>query len=196
LTVDKTTYTGDPRIKSSFMYPNNWRLEMVDVKKKDSGLYICQISSHPSVGLHTTIRFEGETCFHEKKNLKQCYIFFRAHYTDVSTSSTAIPHPKKFCNSGSVISLKCIIRCHLIENDTIQDITNVSLKRKKVLIDIQKQERIRRVEILSKHLSQIFCFAAWEWSSGNEHSSNFWRCLGRCRFLLLYFASYWKYGFS
>jgi hypothetical protein len=58
LTVDKTTYTGDTRIKSSFMYPNNWRLEMVDVQKKDSGLYICQISSHPPVGLHITIQGE------------------------------------------------------------------------------------------------------------------------------------------
>ena len=60
LTVGKTTYTGDTRIKSSFSYPNNWRLEMVDMQTKDSGLYICQISSHPPVGLHTRIRVSGE----------------------------------------------------------------------------------------------------------------------------------------
>jgi hypothetical protein len=60
LTVDKTMYTRDKRIKSSFSYPNNWRLEMVDMQKKDSGLYICQISSHPPLGLHTTIRVKGK----------------------------------------------------------------------------------------------------------------------------------------
>ena len=67
MTVDKTTYTGDTRIKSSFMYPNNWRLEMVDMQKKDSGLYICQISSHPPVGLHTIVRVKGKTYFHTKE---------------------------------------------------------------------------------------------------------------------------------
>ena len=59
LTVGNTTYTGDKRIKSSFIYPNNWRLEMVDVQKKDSGLYVCQISTHPPIELHTIIRVQG-----------------------------------------------------------------------------------------------------------------------------------------
>ena len=31
LTVGNITYTGDPRISSSFNYPNNWRLVMSDV---------------------------------------------------------------------------------------------------------------------------------------------------------------------
>jgi hypothetical protein len=61
LTVGKTTYTGDSRIKSSFSYPNNWRLEMIDLQKKDSGLYVCQISTHPPVGLHTVITVRGKT---------------------------------------------------------------------------------------------------------------------------------------
>ena len=60
LTVGKTTYTGDTRFKSSFSYPNNWRLEMMDVQKKDSGLYVCQIATHPPVGLHTVVRVRGE----------------------------------------------------------------------------------------------------------------------------------------
>ena len=62
LTVGKTTYTGDTRIKSSFSYPNNWRLEMDDLQKKDSGLYVC----HPPVGLHTVIRVTGENILHSK----------------------------------------------------------------------------------------------------------------------------------
>ena len=64
---------------------------------------------------------------------------------DMSSSSTAINHPQKFFNPGSVISLKCIIRRYLIKNATIQDITNVSWKKDKVLIDLQKQEGIRKV---------------------------------------------------
>ena len=72
LTVGKTTYTGDTRIQSSFSYPNNWRLEMVDVQKKDSGLYICQISSHPPVGLHTIVRVGGNKYFHTKEKQIAC----------------------------------------------------------------------------------------------------------------------------
>ena len=64
---------------------------------------------------------------------------------DVSSSSTAINHPTKFYNPGSSISLKCTIRRYLIKNATIQDITNVSWKKDEVLIDLQKQERIRKV---------------------------------------------------
>ena len=61
-TVGKTTYTGDTRMKSSFSYPNNWRLEMDDLQKKDSGLYVC----HPLVGLQTVIRVRGENILHSK----------------------------------------------------------------------------------------------------------------------------------
>ena len=60
LMVGKTTYTGDTRIKSSLSYPSNWRLEMMDLQKKDSGLYVCQMSTHPPVGLHTVIRVRGK----------------------------------------------------------------------------------------------------------------------------------------
>ena len=59
LTVGNTTYTRDTHISSSFSYPNNWGLRMQDVQKKDSGLYICQISTHPPLGLHTLVRVTG-----------------------------------------------------------------------------------------------------------------------------------------
>ena len=57
--MGNTTYTGDHRIRSSFSYPNNWRLEIEDVQKKDSGLYVCQISTHPPIGLMTRIMVKG-----------------------------------------------------------------------------------------------------------------------------------------
>ena len=59
LTVGNTTYTRDTHISSSFSYPNNWGLRMQDVERKDSGLYICQISTHPPLGLLTTVRVTG-----------------------------------------------------------------------------------------------------------------------------------------
>ena len=59
LTVDKTTYTKDVRVKASFMYPNNWRLEIKDVGPQDSGLYNCQLSTHPPIGLFTSVKVTG-----------------------------------------------------------------------------------------------------------------------------------------
>jgi len=128
LTVGNTTYSGDTRIKSSFSYPNNWRLEIADVQKKDSGLYICQISTHPPMGLHTIIR------------VKDAILEMLGEDLDPS-SPQSLP-PDKFYNPGSDISLKCIIRRHLIKNATVQDITNVSWKKDGVIIDLQTQERI------------------------------------------------------
>ena len=71
---------------------------------------------------------------------------------DSETSSLLnLPHDN-FFNPGSTISLKCIIRRHLIQNATLSDITNVTWKKKGVFIDMQMQERIRKVEIGHKNL--------------------------------------------
>ena len=60
LTVGKSTYTGDNRFRASFIYPNNWRLEMKDVQMADSGLYVCQISTHPPTEIHTRVTVSGK----------------------------------------------------------------------------------------------------------------------------------------
>ncbi|KAG5682184.1 hypothetical protein PVAND_011552 [Polypedilum vanderplanki] len=47
LTVGNVTYSGDPRIKVMFIYPNNWRLSINPITPDDGGLYMCQVSTHP-----------------------------------------------------------------------------------------------------------------------------------------------------
>ncbi|XP_055603397.1 uncharacterized protein LOC129751742 [Uranotaenia lowii] len=47
LTVGNNTYSGDPRIRVKFQYPNNWRLHINPIRSDDAGLYMCQVSTHP-----------------------------------------------------------------------------------------------------------------------------------------------------
>lgn len=43
-----------------FRYPNNWRLNISDVRKSDEGRYLCQISSFPPKALLTFLHVKGE----------------------------------------------------------------------------------------------------------------------------------------
>ncbi|KAH8289866.1 hypothetical protein KR054_012402, partial [Drosophila jambulina] len=47
LTVGNVTYSGDPRIRVKFQYPNNWRLLINPTQAEDAGIYMCQVSTHP-----------------------------------------------------------------------------------------------------------------------------------------------------
>ncbi|XP_041563993.1 uncharacterized protein LOC108134983 isoform X2 [Drosophila elegans] len=47
LTVGNVTYSGDPRIRVKFQYPNNWRLLINPTQTEDAGVYMCQVSTHP-----------------------------------------------------------------------------------------------------------------------------------------------------
>ncbi|XP_030079339.1 uncharacterized protein LOC111592715 [Drosophila hydei] len=47
LTVGNVTYSGDPRIRVKFQYPNNWRLMINPTQREDAGIYMCQVSTHP-----------------------------------------------------------------------------------------------------------------------------------------------------
>jgi hypothetical protein len=68
-----------------------------------------------------------------------------------TSTSQKLP-PDKFFNPGSTISLKCIIRRHLIKNATVSEITNVTWKKNKVILDLQIQERIRKVKNKDKSI--------------------------------------------
>ena len=48
------------RLNFHCRYPNNWRLNMSDVRKSDGGLYVCEISSFPPKVLLTRLRVKGE----------------------------------------------------------------------------------------------------------------------------------------
>ena len=90
-------------------------------------------------------------------------------------SSQNLP-PDKFFNPGSTISLKCIIRRHIIKNATISEITNVTWKKNGLIIDLQMQERFRKVEnekwaqkyLVKYSILQYGCCCIWP--PGDKHS--------------------------
>ncbi|KAL1492620.1 hypothetical protein ABEB36_010856 [Hypothenemus hampei] len=47
LTVGKNTHSKDERFHLAFRYPNNYRLKISYLTKRDDGEYECQITSHP-----------------------------------------------------------------------------------------------------------------------------------------------------
>lgn len=78
LSVGNVTHTGDPRFKVTFQYPNNWRLHINPMQKDDSGLYMCQVSTHPPRVFTTNVTVMREyksflpfACYFEKERRKK-----------------------------------------------------------------------------------------------------------------------------
>lgn len=61
LTVGNVTYSGDPRIRVKFQYPNNWRLMINPTQREDAGIYMCQVSTHPPRVFTTNLTILGKS---------------------------------------------------------------------------------------------------------------------------------------
>jgi hypothetical protein len=59
LTLGTKNHSSDPRFLSDFKYPNNWRLTIRNASRSDSGVYLCQISTHPPKVLEVQVTVEG-----------------------------------------------------------------------------------------------------------------------------------------
>lgn len=78
LTVGNITYSGDPRIKVTFQYPNNWRLHINPMLKEDAGLYMCQVSTHPPRVFATNVTVLRK-CFFSSLLSFCCYYIFELY---------------------------------------------------------------------------------------------------------------------
>ncbi|XP_071743348.1 zwei Ig domain protein zig-8 isoform X2 [Lepeophtheirus salmonis] len=143
LTVGDSTYTGDSRINVSYKYPNNYRLNITNVKKSDAGRYVCQISTFPPKGLFTYLKVED------------------ALLELIDSNYEAMM--EQFYNPGSEIALTCIIRSR-------EDwATDVMWMKENTLLDLYSKPSISiGMQVEAEHvLSRLWIREASLSDSGN-----------------------------
>ncbi|XP_017045623.1 uncharacterized protein LOC108091111 [Drosophila ficusphila] len=119
LTVGNVTYSGDPRIRVKFQYPNNWRLLINPTQTEDAGVYMCQVSTHPPRVFTTNLTI-----------LEPPLRIIDEHERDVGD---------RYYKSGSTVDLQCqisrsffqkerqtIIKSTDTANDAVQKVVNES----------------------------------------------------------------------
>lgn len=73
LTVGRYTYTSDQRFEAMHTpHSEEWTLQIRYPQKKDSGVYECQISTTPPIGLPVHLTIVGKS----SKNFVDCNFFF------------------------------------------------------------------------------------------------------------------------
>ena len=103
-----TTYSRDTRVRSSFLPPSNWRLSISFLTKHDSGIYLCQLSSHPPRVLITSLRVDGKN--HTNVFNKEVSRLHPTTGSALEIMISAHDHGDRYVNPGSAISLKCLVR--------------------------------------------------------------------------------------
>ncbi|KAH0947141.1 hypothetical protein HN011_007802 [Eciton burchellii] len=91
LTVGRTLYSNDQRISLNFRYPSNWRLQILYANPRDSGLYQCQVATHPPM-------------------VKKVNIVITAPGLIISDDSGRIVSKERHLKAGSILRLRCEAR--------------------------------------------------------------------------------------
>nr|XP_031839308.1 uncharacterized protein LOC116429918 [Nomia melanderi]XP_031839309.1 uncharacterized protein LOC116429918 [Nomia melanderi] len=91
LTVGKTTYSVDQRISLNFRYPSNWRLQIQYASPRDSGLYKCQITTHPPM-------------------VKKINVVVTAPELTITDDSGRVVPKERHLKAGSALKLRCEAR--------------------------------------------------------------------------------------
>ncbi|ALC49973.1 dpr18 [Drosophila busckii] len=108
LTVGNVTYSGDPRIRVKFQYPNNWRLLINPTQREDAGIYMCQVSTHPPRVFTTNLTI-----------LEPPLRIIDEHERDVGD---------RYYKSGSTVDLQCQISRNFFQKERYTILKSTELK--------------------------------------------------------------------
>ncbi|XP_076636034.1 uncharacterized protein LOC143349051 [Colletes latitarsis] len=91
LTIGRATHSVDRRISLNFKYPSNWRLQIQYATPRDSGLYKCQISTHPPL-------------------VKNINVIVTAPELTITDDSGRVVPKERHLKAGSALKLRCEAR--------------------------------------------------------------------------------------
>ncbi|XP_017799297.1 PREDICTED: uncharacterized protein LOC108580141 [Habropoda laboriosa] len=91
LTVGMTPYSVDQRISLNFRYPSNWRLQILYATPRDSGLYKCQVATHPPL-------------------VKTINVVVTAPELTITDDSGRVVPKERHLKAGSALKLRCEAR--------------------------------------------------------------------------------------
>ncbi|XP_043791078.1 uncharacterized protein LOC122714105 isoform X2 [Apis laboriosa] len=91
LTVGMVPYSVDQRISLNFRYPSNWRLQIQYANPRDSGLYKCQVSTHPPL-------------------VKTINVIVTAPELTITDDSGRAVSKERHLKAGSALKLRCEAR--------------------------------------------------------------------------------------
>ncbi|XP_015608254.1 uncharacterized protein LOC107274039 isoform X2 [Cephus cinctus] len=91
LTVGRKPYSVDQRISLNFRYPSNWRLQILYASLRDTGLYKCQVATHPPL-------------------VKRINVIVTAPILTILDEAGRIIAGERHLKAGSALKLKCEAR--------------------------------------------------------------------------------------